>query len=119
MSAVLAAMLGLCGLLCSGVLTWKDCLGYSPAWDTLLWFSVLIGMSGQLNSLGVIKVFADSVGGMLASLNMHWLPLFGLLHLTFFTLHYMFASQTAHVGALYSAFCAMMLAAGGFAFLCG
>ena len=28
------------------------------------------------------------------------------------SLHYMFASQTAHVGALYSAFCAMMLSAG-------
>lgn len=41
------------------------------------------------------------------------MPLFGLLHLAFFYLHYMFASQTAHVGALYSAFCAMMLSAGG------
>ncbi len=75
--------------------------------------AVLIGMSGQLNSLGVIKAFADNVGGMLSQLNMGWLPLFGLLHLAFFYLHYMFASQTAHVGALYSAFCAMMLAAGG------
>jgi di/tricarboxylate transporter len=69
-------------------------------------------MSGQLNSLGVIKAFADNVGGILATLNMGWLPLFGLLHVVFFYLHYMFASQTAHVGALYSAFCAMMLSAG-------
>jgi di/tricarboxylate transporter len=43
---------------------------------------------------------------------MGWLPLFGLLHAAFFVMHYMFASQTAHVGALYSAFCAMMLASG-------
>jgi DASS family divalent anion:Na+ symporter len=69
-------------------------------------------MSSQLNSRGVIKAFADSVGGMLATLNMSWMPLFGLLHAVFFYLHYMFASQTAHVGALYSAFCAMMLSAG-------
>jgi DASS family divalent anion:Na+ symporter len=69
-------------------------------------------MSGQLNSLGVIKAFADNVGGMLATLNLGWMPLFGLLHVVFFYLHYMFASQTAHVGALYSAFCAMMLSAG-------
>ncbi len=69
-------------------------------------------MSGQLNSLGVIKAFADTVGGAMTSLNMHWMPLFGLLHLAFFYLHYMFASQTAHVGALYSAFCAMMLSVG-------
>ncbi|KAL6754020.1 2-oxoglutarate/malate translocator [Haematococcus lacustris] len=111
-SAVLAAMLGLCVLLCTGVLSWRDCLTYVPAWDTLCWFAVLIGMSGQLNSLGVIKAFADHMGGALTSLNMSWMPLFGLLHVLFFGLHYMFASQTAHVGALYSAFCAMMLSAG-------
>lgn len=111
-SAVLAAMLGLCGLLVFGVLTWRECLSYLPAWDTLMWFAVLIGMSGQLNSMGVINVFADKVGAMLTSLNMGWMPIFGLLHITFFGLHYFFASQTAHVGALYSAFCAMMLAAG-------
>eukprot|EP00197_Chlamydomonas_leiostraca_P013069 CAMPEP_0202870626 /NCGR_PEP_ID=MMETSP1391-20130828/16250_1 /ASSEMBLY_ACC=CAM_ASM_000867 /TAXON_ID=1034604 /ORGANISM="Chlamydomonas leiostraca, Strain SAG 11-49" /LENGTH=530 /DNA_ID=CAMNT_0049551235 /DNA_START=165 /DNA_END=1758 /DNA_ORIENTATION=+ len=111
-SAVLAAMMGLCMLLCTGVLSWRDCLTYTPAWDTLTWFAVLIGLSGQLNNLGVIKAFADQVGGMLATLNMGWMPLFGLLHAAFFGLHYMFASQTAHVGALYSAFCAMMLSAG-------
>mmetsp|Transcript_26048 Transcript_26048/g.66249 ORF Transcript_26048/g.66249 Transcript_26048/m.66249 type:complete len:565 (-) Transcript_26048:1135-2829(-) len=110
--AVLAAMIALSGMLLSGVLSWRDCLNYTPAWDTLTWFAVLIGLSGQLNNLGVIKAFADQVGGMLATLNMGWMPLFGLLHAAFFGLHYMFASQTAHVGALYSAFCAMMLSAG-------
>lgn len=111
-SAVLAAMTGLCVLLCTGVLTWRDCLSYTPAWDTLMWFAVLIGLSSQLSALGVIKAFADAVGGTLASLNLGWQPLFALLHLVFFALHYMFASQTAQVGALYAAFCAMMLAAG-------
>jgi hypothetical protein len=66
----------------------------------------------QLNNLGVIQVFANSVGGQLSTLHLPWMPLFGLLHLAFFTMHYFFASQTAHVGALYSAFCAMMLGAG-------
>lgn len=61
---------------------------------------------------GVIRVFADAMGGALTSLNMGWMPIFGLLHVAFFVIHYMFASQTAHVGALYSAFCAMMLASG-------
>jgi DASS family divalent anion:Na+ symporter len=36
--AVQAAMLALCSLLCTGVLSWKDCLTYSPAWDTLVWW---------------------------------------------------------------------------------
>lgn len=34
-----------------GVLTWRDCLEYTPAWDTLLWFGVVIGMSTNLNTL--------------------------------------------------------------------
>lgn len=38
-STVLAAMLGLCVLLCTGVLSWRDCLTYTPAWDTLMWFA--------------------------------------------------------------------------------
>lgn len=68
--------------------------------------------AGQLNSLGVIKYFADVVGGKLVAMNMGWPAVFGLLNLAYFLLHYMFASQTAHVGALYSAFLAMMLSAG-------
>ena len=68
--------------------------------------------AGQLNSLGVIKFFADVVGGKLVAMNMGWPAVFGLLNVAYFFLHYMFASQTAHVGALYSAFLAMMLSAG-------
>ena len=45
-------------------------------------------------------------------MNMGWQAVFGLLNVAYFLLHYMFASQTAHVGALYSAFLAMMLTAG-------
>lgn len=66
-SPVLAAMMGLCGLLCTGVLTWRECLSYTPAWDTLCWFAVLIGMSGQLNSMGVINAFAGAMGNVLTS----------------------------------------------------
>ena len=69
-------------------------------------------LTGQLNSLGVIKHFADVVGGKLVAMNLGWQAVFGLLNVCYFALHYMFASQTAHVGALYSAFLAMMLAAG-------
>ena len=69
-------------------------------------------LTGQLNSLGVIKHFADVVGGKLVAINLGWQAVFGLLNVCYFALHYMFASQTAHVGALYSAFLAMMLAAG-------
>jgi DASS family divalent anion:Na+ symporter len=35
---VQAAMMALGTLLLTGVLSWRDCLTYSPAWDTLLWW---------------------------------------------------------------------------------
>eukprot|EP01024_Parvocaulis_polyphysoides_P011097 TRINITY_DN13902_c2_g1_i2.p1 TRINITY_DN13902_c2_g1~~TRINITY_DN13902_c2_g1_i2.p1 ORF type:complete len:452 (-),score=51.75 TRINITY_DN13902_c2_g1_i2:153-1508(-) len=111
-ASVVTAMLGLCCLLVTGVLTWDDCLGNKSAWDTLTWFAILVGMSGQLNNLGIIKFFSDTVGGFLSSTSLSWPQLFGTLHLVYYYLHYMFASQTAHVGALYSAFLVLMLAAG-------
>jgi DASS family divalent anion:Na+ symporter len=111
-SAVTTAMMGLSFLLLTGVLNWRDCLTYPAAWDTLFWFAVLVGMSGQLNSLGVISHFANLVGSQLVAANMGWPIVFLLLNAAYFILHYMFASQTAHVGALYSAFLAMMLSTG-------
>ncbi len=42
---------GLSVLLLTGVLKWKDCLQYPPAWDTLFWFAVLVGMSGGTHAM--------------------------------------------------------------------
>ena len=82
------------------------------AWDTLFWFAILVGMSGQMNALGVVGFFSDSVSSKLAAMNMGWKSVFGLLNVTYFGLHYTFASQTGHVGALYAAFLGMMVASG-------
>jgi DASS family divalent anion:Na+ symporter len=65
-----------------------------------------------MNEFGLISTFANAVGGYLGSLNMSWMSVFAILHAAFYLLHYLFASQTAHIGALYGAFLAMMLAAG-------
>lgn len=45
---------GLSVLLVTGVLKWKDCLNYPPAWDTLFWFAVLVGMSGEATTVVVV-----------------------------------------------------------------
>lgn len=58
-------MVGLCSFLLTGVLEWSDCLKETSAWDTLSWFAVLVGMSGMLNQLGIVKFFADSVASTL------------------------------------------------------
>ena len=87
-------------------------LAYGPAWDTLTWFAVLIGMSSALNDMGVIRAFADAISGSLTSLGLGPLPLCALLNAAYFFVHYLFASQTAHVGALYAAYLSMMMGAG-------
>jgi hypothetical protein len=56
----------------AGVLTWRDCLEYSPAWDTLIWFAILISMSNGLNESGLISTFAGLVGQQLTALNLGW-----------------------------------------------
>ena len=53
-SAVLAAMLGLSILLLTGVLSWKECLEYAAAWDTLFWFAVLVGAPPALTHAGTV-----------------------------------------------------------------
>ena len=111
---MLAAMLALSILLVTGTLKWQDCLNYAPAWDTLFWFAALIGLSAQLNTMGVINVFAQKCLDTLLALKVGFLPLFLILHTLFFGIHYLFASQTAHVAALYGAFLTLMISAGKF-----
>lgn len=61
MDAVTAAILGLAVLLVNGVVTWKECLAESVAWDTLTWFAALIAMAGYLNKYGLISWFSQTV----------------------------------------------------------
>ena len=61
----------------------------------------------------MIKYFSTVVSNKLLAMSLGWKAVFGLLNVVYFALHYMFASQTAHVGALYAAFLSMMLTAGG------
>ncbi|KAB2603369.1 dicarboxylate transporter 2 [Pyrus ussuriensis x Pyrus communis] len=111
-ASVVTAMIGLSILLLLGVLDWDDCLSEKSAWDTLAWFSVLVGMAGQLTNLGIVNWMSGCVATTLQSYSLSWPVAFGVLQAAYFFIHYLFASQTGHVGALYSAFLAMNLAAG-------
>lgn len=111
-ASVLAAMMGLSLLLLFGVINWDDCLSEKSAWDTLVWFAVLIGMANQLTTLGVVSWISNGVANTLSSGSMSLPAKFFIMQAAYFGIHYMFASQTAHVGALYSAFLAMQLKSG-------
>ena len=108
MSATLAALLGLALLLLLKVLDWKDVTGEANAWDTFIWFSTLIMLATSLSTLGFTPWFSEQIVELVGGLN--WVVAFVILFLIYFYSHYFFASNTAHVGALYPSF--LMVAIG-------
>ena len=104
------AILGLCFLLVVGVLNWKDILAEEVAWDSLIWFSVLVMMATNLNKLGVIHWFGDGIVSQVAG--MQWHHALAILILVYFYIHYFFASVTAHVSALFAPFLAVAISVG-------
>ncbi|KAL6643635.1 hypothetical protein ACP70R_018401 [Stipagrostis hirtigluma subsp. patula] len=110
--AVSAAILGLSVLLISGVVTWKECLAESVAWDTLTWFAALIAMAGYLNKFGLISWFSETVVKFIGGLGLSWQLSFGVLVLLYFYSHYFFASGAAHIGAMFTAFLSVASALG-------
>ncbi|CAA0833465.1 Dicarboxylate transporter 1- chloroplastic [Striga hermonthica] len=110
--AVTAAILGLSVLLISGVVTWKECLSESVAWDTLTWFAALIAMAGYLNKYGLISWFSQTVVKFVGGLGLSWQLSFGILVLLYFYSHYFFASGAAHIGAMFTAFLSVASALG-------
>ncbi|MEZ7280628.1 anion permease [Limosilactobacillus fermentum] len=107
--ASLAAFLTLGLLLVVGVLSWTDVLRETGAWNTLTWFSVLVMMAGSLTTLGFIPWLSSSIGSMLHG--MSWFLVLAILIVFFFYSHYLFASSTAHVTAMYSALLAVAISA--------
>ncbi len=104
------AFLGLALLLLTGVLTWDDVLREKGAWDTLIWFSALVMMATHLTDLGLIPWFSQAVGGVFQGGD--WLKGFMALSLIYFYSHYFFASNTAHVSAMYGPFLGVALVLG-------
>jgi len=108
--ATTAAFTGIAILLTTGVLTWKNLATDVSAWGTLVFFGVLVGMAAQLNKLGVIDWIGNSVAGSVDSLP--WLAAFAILTLVYFYSHYLFASNTAHIVAMYAVFVGAAIATG-------
>lgn len=110
--AVHTAVLGLSTLLFTGVLTWADCAGEKGAWTTMTWFAILVSMSAMLNKLGIVTWLAATISGKIAAAGLSGCSAFFVLLLVYVFSHYAFASQVAHLSALYLPFIAMMVNTG-------
>lgn len=107
-----AAASGLALLLVSRVLTWGDVLAEKGAWDTVVWFAALVMMAGFLNKLGIVPWLSASLETGVKGLGLDWVWASLLLLLAYMYAHYMFASTTAHITAMFGAFYAAGIALG-------
>ncbi|HFQ4944275.1 TPA: anion permease [Vibrio vulnificus] len=108
--ATVTALIGLVFLLLSRTITWDAVLSEKEAWHTITWFAVLIMMASELNKLGFIKWFSNSIGESLSGFS--WATTVILLLLVYYYSHYLMASAMAHISAMYSAFLAIAISAG-------
>ena len=97
-------------LLLTRVLLWDQVAREHEAWNTFVWFAALIMMASELARLGVPKSFAGVVS--VAVGDVHWTVGFLGVSLAYFYSHYLFASNTAHISAMYAAFLAIALTLG-------
>jgi len=102
--------MGLCILLVTRVLTWKDILTEQKAWDTLIWVGGVIVMSDYLNKTGFIPWFAKLLENQMVGVSM--LTAVVLSFVIYLYSHYFFASMSAHVTAMYAALITLGVAAG-------
>ncbi len=104
------AFTGISAMLLVKVLPWEELLAEQKAWDALIWFAPLLMMSDALNEGGTLKLLT---GGFFAQLHgLPWGIVLIVLVAVYLYLHYTFASMTAHVTALYTAFFIAALAGG-------
>ena len=109
-SSTTAAFGAIAVLLITGVLLWDHVAGEHEAWTTFVWFAVLLMMATELGRLGIPRWFGDVVTSAIGDVG--WVPGFLLLSLAYFYSHYLFASNTAHVAAMYAPFLVIALALG-------
>jgi len=104
------ALLGISVLLLTGVLDWEDLISEKAAWSVFIWYGGLLRMAEALGQTGITKRFAEASASLTTGWKW-WLALASLL-LIYFYAHYVFASITAHVTAMYTPFLIVILAAG-------
>mmetsp|Transcript_120119 Transcript_120119/g.374040 ORF Transcript_120119/g.374040 Transcript_120119/m.374040 type:complete len:338 (+) Transcript_120119:209-1222(+) len=109
---VVTALCGQSLLLLTGVSTWEDCAKNSKAWGTFVSFASLVGLAAMLNNLGIVKWLASTITERITSAGISGLPAFLLIIAAYWTVHYLFASQVAHVSALFQPFLLMLVQTG-------
>lgn len=110
LNATIAAMAGVMILLLTKILTWKDVLEENGAWDIFIWFATLVTLASFLNKLGFSHWFSEWVVYHVSGFQ--WVIGFGIVSLIYFYAHYFFASNVAHISAMYTPLLIVAIALG-------
>lgn len=108
--ATFTALIGVCLLLLTEILSWQDILKEESAWDTLIWFATLVMLACNLNKFGLTSWFSNWVVGQVDGYN--WMVAFLIICLLYYYSHYFFASNVAHLSAMYPPFLIISVALG-------
>lgn len=104
------AFLGLGVLLVTGTMTWEQCVAETPAWNVFVWYGGLLRMGELLNETGITRVFAESVATLFVGIP--WIAVLIAILVIYFYTHYLFASITAHVLAMFPPFVVLLVGIG-------
>ncbi len=106
----LIAIIGVCLLLLTNVLTWRDIVSETSAWEVFIWYGGLVLMAKALGETGLPKLFAENTASF--TNGWPWWLALGVLALVYFYSHYGFASITAHVTAMFIPFLIVCITVG-------
>ncbi|MBS0236010.1 MAG: DASS family sodium-coupled anion symporter [Proteobacteria bacterium] len=112
LDATTSALIGVVSLLLAGVLTWDDAISEKSAWDTMVWFAILLTMSGFLGKLGVMQWLGTQIQDLLGEDHSPTVVIAAILGIYIY-IHYFFASITAHITVFFVVFSGLLVSLGG------
>ena len=103
LDATAVAIVAMVAALVTGVIKWEDMLESKGAWNTLIWFGGIIGMSSALSKVKFFEWLADFMG---AHFNFGDNPMMALIIIGAISIavRYLFASGSAYVVAMLPVF---------------
>lgn len=116
LDAILVSFLGLSALIFLDILNFeKDILTEKEAWHTLIWLSALLMIAQTLERSGFLSILVNNLDLILVGYT--WQAAMAILVLIYSYSHYLFASNSSHISAMYAIFLGVAIKAGAPAML--
>lgn len=111
LDTILTTYIGVTLLICTKIISFEhDLLGDKEAWHTLIWLAILIMMSQKLETLGFLEAISARIESTIEIFPA--ITRFSVLMIIYFYTHYLFASNSSHISAMYGVFLVVALKLG-------